>query len=232
MSDLEPFFPPKEEKMDKVISIIRAISSDIPGGNILTELAVQCLGSPYQHRRDQWMEKVGITLKELTESEGLRLEELQTNQIFIDIVLKATLVALRNHHEMKRNALINIICHATQPDPDEVFLQTAINFIDTSSPWHLIILKFLASPKKWEEDNKRKIPNILGIHLYWVLEEAFPDLRDKRDISQQVITDLWSKGLIETHPERETGIVKAPTLESLMKGNITFSGRRILAILS
>jgi hypothetical protein len=226
------FEPPKEEKFDKVISIIRAISSEIPGGNILTELAFQCLGKPYQHRQDQWMEKVAETLKELTESKWFHLDDLQANEIFIDIVLKTTQVALRNHHEMKRNALIKIIRNAAQPDPDEVFLQTAINFIDTSTPWHLIILKFVASPKQWEKDNKRKISNILGIHFYWVLEEAFPELKDNRDISQQVITDLWSKGLIETHPERETGIVKTPTLESIMKGNVTLSGRRILAILS
>jgi hypothetical protein len=212
--------------------LIRAISSEIPGGNTLTELAFQFIKTPYQHRQDQWMEKVAKTLKELTESEGFRLEDLQASEIFIDIVLKATQVALRNHHEMKRNALIKIIRNAAQPDPDEVFLQTAINFIDTSTPWHLLILKFVASPRQWEEENKRKVSNVLGIHLYWVLEEAFPELKDNRDISQQVITDLWSKGLIETHPERETGIVKTPTLESIMKGNVTWSGRGILAILS
>jgi hypothetical protein len=171
------FEPPREEKFDKFISLIRAISSEIPGGNTLTELAFQFIKTPYQHRQDQWMEKVAKTLKELTESEGFRLE-------------------------------------------------------DTSTPWHLLILKFVASPRQWEEENKRKVSNVLGIHLYWVLEEAFPELKDNRDISQQVITDLWSKGLIETHPERETGIVKTPTLESIMKGNVTWSGRGILAILS
>jgi hypothetical protein len=229
---MNDFEPPKNEFLDKFISLISAASFVIPGGNALIELIIQFLGIPYQHRRDQWMEKIAETLKELTDSEGFHLEDLQTNETFIDIVLKTTQVALRNHHEMKRSALIQIIRNAAQPDPDEVFLQTAINFIDTSTPWHLIILKFVASPRQWEEENKRKISNILGIHLYWVLEEAFPDLKDKRDISQQVITDLWSKGLIETHPERETGTFQAPTLESLMKGNITFSGRRIMAILS
>lgn len=234
-TNMNDFEPPKEEIFDKFISFVKAVSCEIPGGNglnALIEIASQFLGNPYQDRRDRWMEKVAETLKELTESEGFCLGDLQANETFIDIVFKTTQVALRNHHEIKRNALINIIRHATQPDPDEVFLQTAINFIDTSTPWHLIILRFVANPRKWEEDNQRKIPNILGIHLYWVLEEAFPDLKDKRDISQQVITDLWSKGLIETHPERETGIFQAPTLESLMKGNITFSGRRILAMLS
>lgn len=130
------FEHPKEEKFDKFISLIRAISTEIPGGNTLTELAFKFIKTPYQHRQDQWMEKVAETLKELTESERFRLEDLQANGIFIDIVLKTTQVALRNHHEMKRNALKKIIRNAAQPDPDEVFLQTAINFIDTSIPWH------------------------------------------------------------------------------------------------
>lgn len=229
MSDFEP---PKEETFDKLISLIKAISSEIPGGSTLTALAFQFLGSPYQHRRDQWMEKVGETLKELTEIEGVCLEDLQANETFIDIVLKSTQVALRDHHEMKRKALIKVIRNAARPEPDEVFLQTAINFIDTSTPWHLLILKFVASPTQWEKDNKKTIANILGINIYSVLEQAFPELKDNREISTQVLTDLWSKGLIETHPDRDIGGVTTPTLESMRKGNVTWPGRRILAILS
>ena len=91
---MNDFAPPKKKNFDKFISLIKAISSEFPGGSTLASLTFQFLGSPYQHRQDQWMEKVGETLKELTESEGFRLEDLQANNTFIDIRILVITVCL------------------------------------------------------------------------------------------------------------------------------------------
>lgn len=239
MTDPEKFSPPKEEGLDKLISGFRAFSSIVsivPGMQwvpIPTELGLQFLGSPYQKRLEQWMEMVGETLQEIMTQKKLGIEDLQKNQLLFDYVLKTTPIALRNNHEIKKEALKRIIQNAATPDPDEVFLQAALHFIDNCTGWHFLILKFLANPKAWETENDRKIPRVLGMDLYFVIKEAYPELKPNSDLLEQILIDLWNWGLIDSHPDRDTLLKDAaPSLENLMERNITNMGIRLLAILS
>ena len=54
----------------------------------------------------------------MTEKE-IDLKSLQTNDIFIDTVLKATQAAIRTNQQEKKKALLNAVLNAALPNPPE-----------------------------------------------------------------------------------------------------------------
>lgn len=71
-----------------------------------------------------------------------------------------------------------------------------VSFIDSLTPWHLRILKLFDNPKAWFEINNITKPNIYSGGLSHILEVAYPQLRGRRDLYDQLFKDLFSKGLV------------------------------------
>ena len=107
----------------------------------------------------------------------MRLEDLQSKDVFIDTVMHASLAALRNSQQEKIEALRNAVLNAALPNPPEESLQQIfLSLIDTFTVWHLRILHLFDNPSRWFSENGRQIPQPSPGSLSAVLIAAFPEL--------------------------------------------------------
>lgn len=136
------------------------------------------------------MAQVGEKLQEL-ESNGFKLDELQTNEEFISAVMHASQIALRTHQEAKLDALRNAILNVAKGQaPDEVLQNMFLNFVDTLTELHLRILKVFQAPLPPSGISMGGLSN--------VLEHNLPELRGHRELYDQLWKDLSSRGLVST----------------------------------
>ncbi len=136
------------------------------------------------------MQAVGERLQQL-EEHGLKLEDLQTNEQFVSAVMYVTQAAMRTHVVAKREALCNAILNvAVGQAPDETVQYLLLSFIDDLTEMHLRILKVFHQPT---------VPQGISMGgLSTVLEQAIPDLRNRRDVYDQLWKDLYARGLVNT----------------------------------
>ncbi len=217
MNEVKPIKPPKEGIADKALAIGNAILGDIvPLGGTFTELAGQFIRTPYQKRVEEWQEQVGEALHRLATEQKVRLEDLQEDPQFVDTVLHATHVALRNANEEKRAALRNAVVNSGLPSaPDESQRQMFLNYIDSFTPWHLRLLALFNDPTGWFKAHGKPWPNIyMGARAH-VLEAAYTEAKQDEALFQQVWRDLYASGLVATDSlggmMSENGVKQAAT---------------------
>lgn len=182
---------PSTSKGDVAHSLTKAGLSVIPiAGGPAVELFQLMVQPPLERRRNEWMQAVGEKLQEL-ESEGLKLEDLQQNEQFVTAVMHATQAAMRTHVASKREALRNAILNvATGQAPEETVQHLLLEFVDTLTEMHLRIVNVFHAPSP--------PPGISIGGLSNVLEHNIPDLRNRREIYDQLWKDLYVRGLVNT----------------------------------
>lgn len=194
----DDFKPPKAGKGDAAHAVVRAGLGAIPvAGAAATELLNAIVTPPLEKRRQQWMENVGEALREIEASKGINLEDLQNNDVFLDVVLQASQVALRSSQDEKLDALRNAVLNAALPSsPEESMQQMFLSFIDFLTVWHLKILDLLDSPEEWAQKNGMSFSDIGMGGVSTLIERGFPELRNRRHFYDQLGKDLYSRGLI------------------------------------
>jgi hypothetical protein len=182
---------PKQSKGDAAHALAKAGLSAIPVvGGPAVELFQYVVQPPLEKRREAWMAEVGEKLREL-ESQGLKLENLQTNEQFVSAVMYASQVALRTHQAAKLSALRNAILNVAKGQaPEEAIQHLFFNFVDSLTELHLQILKVFQSPTP--------PPSMSMGGLSKVLEHNIPELHNRREIYDQFWKDLYSRGLVNT----------------------------------
>jgi hypothetical protein len=190
--------PPENDLSDIGYAAIRAALSMIPiGGGAAVELLQFVFQPPIEKRRNEWEKTLVEVIYELQKNKGIKIEDLQTNDIFIDTVIQATHIAYRNSQVEKREALKNAIAHSGLPDPPEQSLQQMfLNWLDIFTVWHLRILMLFQNPEKWGKDNRHQFPRMTSGGADDILENAFPEMQKQRDFYDQVWNDLYQKGLV------------------------------------
>jgi hypothetical protein len=198
MTASDKYDPPQPDKRDTAYALARAGLSSVPYvGGVAVEVFQLLLASPLEKRRQDWMEDVGAALRDLEENRGIRVEDLQSNDAFIDTVLKASQIAFRSSQQAKRQALRNAVLNAGLPNPPEEALQQMfLDFIDTFTAWHLRLLKLFHNVWKWGKIHDHEFPKMMAGSLAKILESAYPELRGNRDFYDQVWTDLHQRGLV------------------------------------
>jgi hypothetical protein len=191
---------PKPGKDDAAHAVARAGISAIPYvGGPTVELFNALITPPLERRRRQWMEEVADGLRKLEQERGIQLEKLQENAAFIDILMHASLVAIRNSQEDKRRALRNAVLNAALPKPpDQAQQQIFLYLVDSFTEWHLRILRFFHNPPGWFQNQNRQFPSLGMGGLSHILEKAFPQLRGRRSFYDQIWSDLSTRGLVNT----------------------------------
>lgn len=182
---------PEREKGDAAHAIAKAVLSALPiVGGAAAELFQSLIQPPLERRRDKWMEQVGEELAKLAEA-GFSLEGLQENEEFVSVVATASQIALRTHQEEKIAALRNAIANVAKGQaPDETLQHIFLNLVDSFTELHIRILKLFQAPNP---------PSSLGMGgLGNVLEHNMPELRGNRELYDQIWTDLYSRGLVNT----------------------------------
>jgi hypothetical protein len=190
--------PPKSDRSDLGYSVIRAGLSLIPiAGGGLVELLQFVLQPPLEKRRDVWMKEVGEAISDLHEKQGIKFDDLQNNDVFIDTVIHASHIAYRNSQGEKRQALKNAIINSGLPNPiDQSLQQMFLNWLDVFTVWHLRLLHLYQNPEKWEKENDRHFERPPAGGATHILESAYPELKDRRELYDQIWKDLYQKGLV------------------------------------
>jgi len=199
MDELEK---PKKSAGDVIHAIAKAGISAIPiAGAPAAEIFALVVTSPLERRRDEWIESIGDGLKELAQKvEGFKFEDLAKDETFITTLTHASQAAVRNHQKEKLEALRNAVLNAALPNAPEEDLQLMfLNFVDSFTPWHLVILKFFNDPKEWGQKHGVSFREKLSMRsLSQVLEETIADLKGKQEQYHLFVKDLFLRGLMTT----------------------------------
>src|SRR5690349_23478274 len=194
MTKDDKYQPPKPSTGDTAHTVASGLMSLIPG---LPDLFQHFVTPPLEKRRAKWMEEVGQALQDLEQNHGVKLDELQGNDVFIDTVLHATQIAFRNSQEEKRTALRNAVMNAALPNPPDESIQLMfLSWIDSFTVWHLKLLRLFQNPKAWFAKNNVQPPSFaISSSLSQLLTTAYPELGNQREFYDLVITELDARGL-------------------------------------
>jgi hypothetical protein len=90
-----------------------------------------------------WREEVGFGLRRLEENQSIDLAGLQSNELFITVLIQASQVVVRNHQLEKITALRNAVYNSALGIDIKDDLQLLfIRYIDELTPSHFVLLKF------------------------------------------------------------------------------------------
>jgi hypothetical protein len=223
---------PKPTKADAAHTIVKAGLSAVPViGGPAAEIFSSIIFPPLTRRRDAWVESIAKALKELEiKVEGFKIESLRDNEIFITTVMHATQTAIRNHQKEKLEALRNaVINSAIGINIDQDTQQMFLEYVDSLTPSHLKVLSFLDDPRLYGQKNNVKFGNYVGGSVTTILEEAIPELRDKRAFYDQLLTDLFNRGLINTDANGMNGLM---TDSGMFTRRTTDTGRAFIKFIT
>jgi hypothetical protein len=192
---------PQTTRIDTVFACLRAAISAVPGiGSPAVELMSLLFTPPIEKRRNEWMEEVADRICQLQQEEKLRVEDLPSNDAFIDTVLHATQAAVRTSSECKRTALRNAVLNSALPNaPDDTKRQMFVRLVDDCTEWHLRILDLLHDPVAWFGARNRAVPEFTFTgSLERLLHEAYPEAKHQADLLDLIAKDLHLKGLLGT----------------------------------
>lgn len=221
----------KASKGDYAYALTRAGISQIPIiGAPIAEVLPLIIAPPMEKRRTKWLESLGERLKLLEEKvAGFRLDDLQNNETFITTAMHASQAAIRNHQEEKLEALRNAVLNAALPNaPEEDLQMMFLNYVDSFTPCHLVILEFFNNPKEWGQKH-----GVSFSDRYYagspgqILEEALPDLKGKQEQYDLFWKDLFSHGLTNTDSLHST-----MTPDGMFASRTTAMGKQFLAFIS
>lgn len=219
----------KETKDDIAYGVAKAVLGSIPVvGATASELLQLLVTPPLEKRRNEWMIEVGEKLKQLEQKEELDLIKLENNDVFIDVVLQTTQLALRTSEKEKIQYFKNVILNsAVEENPNITEVQIFLNFIYTFTVWHIKILKLFDNPENWFKKNGKSLPNYMAAGLSNVLEEAYPELKGKRELYDLIWDDLSRAGLHKTSSLHAT-----MTGSGLMAPRTTTFGKEFLEFIT
>jgi hypothetical protein len=158
----------------------------IPGLSVLaTALFSQAIIPPVEKRRVEFMNDIAKRLNELE----YNFENLSKNPSFVTAILQGTQLAIRNHDNLKLEALRNAVINMAKPlYADEDMFLMFLSWIDNFQKWHLRILSFIHS-------QKLATVSPAGT-LLDQLREFFPGDVIDLELLNQMIKELENSGLL------------------------------------
>jgi hypothetical protein len=193
--------PPEPTGKDTALTLVRAGVSAIPLiGSPAVELFQLVITPPIEKRRQEWMQSIGEGLQQLEDKQLTLINDLKTNDAFIDTVMQASQAAVRTSQNEKKEALRNAVLNAALPSPpNESRQQMFITWVESYTVWHLRLLKLFANPRAWYAANNRQPPEyVIAGSLGQMLCNAYPELASERDFYDKVAKDLYNDGLFRS----------------------------------
>lgn len=193
MTKQEKFSPPKHSTGDTAYLVVKAILSPIAGA---TELLERLISPPYQRRTDEWMKVIAEVLRNLEQNKGIKMEELQNNDLFITVVTQASRIAIGNHQREKLESLKNAIISSASLHEKEDIQLVFIRYVDELTPSHLYLLRLFIN----EEERLGKIKSYR--EALEMVADANIDIASKDDL-RMLVGDLSTRGLIRVSRDIE-----------------------------
>ncbi len=174
----------------------RIVISAIPGiGGPALELFNATIAPSIERRRNDWLNELAQRLSMLEQEKRLKIEDLGENDEFISAVMQATMIAVRNHHYEKIDALRNAVVNsALDRCPSDVKSALFLAFVDQFTVWHLRVLKELSELALAQGPNGSPKTRIEAISE--VVIKRIAELPVQQDLVEMVVEDLCRKGLL------------------------------------
>lgn len=192
--------PPKSKVVSDIAREVgRAIISAVPvAGGPLQVVFENIFSAPIDKRRQAWLEKLAEVITEVQERVAeFTPEKLAANEVFVTVAMQASQVAIRNHQQVKLEALRNAVLNSALPNPPQEDEQIIfVRLIDDLAPWHLRVLSLLDDPVDWMSRNSVKNPSWGLGGVSTVIEHCLPDLHGQHDTYDQIVRDLQGDGLV------------------------------------
>jgi hypothetical protein len=193
--------PPKKTIGDTVHAVVKAGigAIPVPGAGAAAELGALIFQAPIERRADLWARQLLREIRRLEKKvEGFRAEQLRDREEFITVAMYASQAAIRNHDQEKLAALRAAVLNAALDEsPDDGERLTFIRLVEDLTPWHLKILSVLADPEAYMARWGIERPNIGGSSLGRLLEALVPELKGRRDLYDDIVSDLHGRSLLE-----------------------------------
>ncbi|HET7337699.1 MAG TPA: hypothetical protein VFJ23_07395 [Candidatus Nitrosotalea sp.] len=201
--------PDKKERANFVINTITsavltgisAASGDVQSAvSSSVQTLSSLLGFPMGKRFAEAIILIAEDLDELSKKiEGFDMRNLQDNEVFTSIVLRACQIAIRTHQKEKIKLLSNAIQNcAIGNAPDEDLQLIFLDNIDSLTTWHIKILQYFRDPDDWYVKNNKQKVDYMMASASTGLENAFPELRDNKEFYSLIVKDLQAKGFINS----------------------------------
>ena len=213
-------------------TFVRVGLSAIPFvGGPAVELFSALITPPLAKRRDNWIRSIAEGLEDLEKKvAGFKIDSLPGNDAFVTAVMHASQAAIRNHQQEKLEALRNAVLNVASGNaPDEDLQLMFLNFIDTLTAWHLRILRFFQDPSGYGAARGVGYPNWSTGGLSSVMEHTFSELRGQRAFYDQIVNDLYSRGLMSSDA---SGLHTTMTAAGMFTKRTTPMGDGFLAFVS
>ncbi len=151
-----------------------------------------------ESRADQWREAVVRKFSEL-ENSTVTVEQLQNSDQFATVVMEASLLAMRTHHEEKLEALRNAVVNtALNISIDESLQHVFLQLVGEFTPWHIRLLHFFNNPMAWFHEHNTQPPSmVISGSRHRLLEVAYPEIVKQEEFLQLVLADLKAKRLAD-----------------------------------
>jgi hypothetical protein len=194
MSDDNSLSPPKPTVADAAHLATKVALSAIPYvGGPTVELFAALVHPPLQKRLEQWREDIAAAIRRLQKS-SVEIDALLQDEGFSTMVIQATVVVLRNHHQEKREALRNAIVNAALSTQGATDLHLAfVRFVDELSPAHVRLLKAI----KYREGEIAPLKSYPEI--YHLIKDALG--QSTTDLFKMYCLELEARGLIRISPD-------------------------------
>lgn len=170
----------------------QTVLSVIPvGGALITAIWDSVKANAANKRLEEWKELLEEKLSHVEKT----LEEIGNNELFTSCIMKATDAALRTAQKEKRRYLANAVYNSAIIDLDENVAMIFLDMVERYTELHIRVLHFFKDPTAF--------PGI-SVSKYYQgsamvpLFDAYPDLKNQKELVNKIAKDLYSDGLMNT----------------------------------
>lgn len=173
--------------MDVIEGVAKTVLSEVPYLKYFTQVVDSIKGNVLQRRYEQWQEKVGKRISELSQEVSSKLGE---NDSFATMLIKATELASKTNGK-KMDYLANAVKYTAENEIGEDNLIIMLNCIEKYTLSHILILNYLQNPSLYS-NGKQYIAG--GLFTYF--DDYYPDFN--KAFQDIILKDLFRDGLVNT----------------------------------
>jgi len=189
---------PLDQAIDLGHTAVKVAVGCLPGGNALSEVFNTFVPSQLSQRRDEWGARITELVNGLLAEGNVTAAALQNDPAFVDMLVEATICAIKTSNELKRTAFLHAIASSAKKvvEPDRQHMY--VRLLDELTEMHLQLLKayslgrFSAAIGTGEEYENR---------FFALVSSEFPSLKGERDLIIHLCSDLANRSLIALPPK-------------------------------